>query len=206
MEKDKHVGGSFLRLFAEIKSLSRDAFGILSASWRVGTGERFNSCIERCVKLNHERYTDPIQATTEMEINFFTEYFKTGAGYSSVNSTGSSLSSIIKLVSSVAFANAPLVCRLLKEIFNITPVFLRYVTTYDITKVFTFIKSKPALTDSDLKTLSYRLAILLCSTTGQREQTIKCLTFYCINLSNDKIVFFVPKILESTRTGYQLKK
>ena len=35
------------------------------------------------------------------------------------------------------------------------------VTTCDITKVFTFIKSKPALTNCDLKTLFHRLAILL---------------------------------------------
>ena len=157
MEKDEHAGGSFVRLFAESKSLSRDALEILSASWRVGTGKRYN------------------QATTEMEIEFLTEYFKTGVGYSSVNSARSALSSIIKPVCNVPFGKSPLVCRFLKGVFNIRPALPRYVTTWDVTKVFTFIKSKPTLTNCDLKTLSHRLAILLCLTTGQRDQTIKCL-------------------------------
>ena len=35
MEKDEHVGGPFVRLFAESKSLSGDALEIVSASWGV---------------------------------------------------------------------------------------------------------------------------------------------------------------------------
>ena len=79
-----------------------------------------------------------------------------------------------------------------------------YVTPWDVTKVFTFIKSKPALTTCDLKTLSHRLAILLCLTTGQRDQTIKCLNLDCIKSSSDKVVLFVPETLKTTRQGHHL--
>ena len=82
MEKDEHAGGPFVRLFVESKSLSRDALEIVSASWRVGTGKRCNSHVERFVKFCRESYTDPIQATTEMGIEFLTEYFKTRVDYS----------------------------------------------------------------------------------------------------------------------------
>ena len=82
MEKDEHAGGSFVRLFAESKSLSRDPLEILSASWRMGTEKRCNSHFERFVKFCRKRYTDPIQATTEMGIEFLIEYFKSGVGYS----------------------------------------------------------------------------------------------------------------------------
>ena len=108
MEKDEHAGGSFVRLFAESKSMSRDALEILSASWRMGTEKRYNSHVERFVKFCRERYTDPIQATTEMGIEFLTEYFKTGVGYSSVNSARSTLSSIIKPLCNVPFGKSPL--------------------------------------------------------------------------------------------------
>ena len=77
MEKDGHVGSPFVRLFPESKSLSKDVLEILSASWKVGIGKRFNSHTERFVKFYYEKYTDPIQATTEMGIEFLTEYFKT---------------------------------------------------------------------------------------------------------------------------------
>ena len=175
MEKDEHAGGPFVRLFAESKSLSRDALEILSASWRVETGKRYNSHVERFVKFCRERYTDPIQATTEIGIEFLTEYFKTGLSYSSVNSARSALSSIIKPVCNVPFGKSPLVC-----------------------------KSKPTLTNCDLKTLSHRLAKLLCVTTGQRDQTIKCLNLDYIKISSDKVVLFVPETLKTTRPGHHL--
>ena len=173
MEKDDHAGGPFVRLFAESKLLSRDALEILSASWRVGTGKRHNSNVERFVKFCRERYTDHIQGTNEMGIKFLTEYFKTGVGYSSLNSARSALSSIIKPVCNVPFRKSPLVYRLFKGVFNIRPALPRYVTTWDVTKVFTIIKSKPSLTNCDLKTLSHRLAILLCLTTGQIDGPIQ---------------------------------
>ena len=98
----------------------------------------------------------------QMGVEFLTDYFKTGVGYSSVNSARSALSRIIKPVCNVPFGKSPLVCRFVKGVFNIWPALPRYVTTWDVTKVFTFIKSKPTLTNCDLKTLSHRLAILLC--------------------------------------------
>ena len=80
----------------------------------------------------------------------------------------------------------------------------RYLTTWDVNKVFTFVKSKPTLAGYDLKTLSHRLAILLCLTAGQREQTIKCFDLDYIKISSDKVVLFVPETLKATRPGHHL--
>ena len=90
-----------------------------------------------------------MQATTEIGIEFLTEYFKTRVGYSSVNSVLSALSSILKPVSNVPFGKSLLVCRLFKKVFNIRATLPRYVTAWDVNKVFTFIKSRPTLTDFD---------------------------------------------------------
>ena len=64
--------------------------------------------------------------------------------------------------------------------------------------------SKPALTNCDLKTLSHRLAIILCLTTGQRDQTIKCLNLDYITISSDKVLLFMPETLKTTRPGHHL--
>ena len=114
------------------------------------------------------------------------------------------MSSIIKPVCNVPFRKSPLVCGFLKGVFNIRPALSRYVTTWNVTKVFTFIQSKPSLTSLDLKTLSHRLAIFLYLTTGQRDQTIKCLNLDCIKISSDKVVLFVPETLKTTRPGHHL--
>ena len=97
-----------------------------------------------------------------------------------------------------------MVCRLIKGLFNIRPALPRYVTTWNVSKVFTFIKSKPTLTNCDLKTLSHRLARLLCLTTGRRDQTVKCLNLDYIKISSDKVVLFVPETLKTTRSGHHL--
>ena len=70
------------------------------------------------------------------------------------------------------FVKLPLVCRLLQGFFNIMPALPRYVTSSEVTKVFTFIKSKATLTDYALKTISHRLAMILCLTTGQRSMFV----------------------------------
>ena len=163
------------------------------------------------VNLFSERYTYPIQATTEMGIEILIEYFKSGVGYSA----RSALKSIIKPVCNVPVGESPLACRLLKEVFNIRQALPRYVITWNVTKVFTFIKSKPtkvftfimskpALTNCDLKTLSHRLAIILCLTTSQRDQTIKCLNLDYITISSDKVLLFMPETLKTTRPGHHL--
>ena len=44
----------------------------------------------------------------------------------------------------------------------------------------------------------------MCLTTGQRDQTIKCLNLDCIKISSDKVVLFVPETLKTTRPGHYL--
>ena len=116
MKKDEHVGGPFVRLFPKSKLLSNNALEILSASWRDGTGNMYNSHIERFVTFCRERHTVPIQATTEMGIESLAEYFKTGVGYSSVNSARLARLNIVKPVCNVPFEKSPLVW-----VFNIRP-------------------------------------------------------------------------------------
>ena len=80
----------------------------------------------------------------------------------------------------------------------------RFVTTWSFAKVFTFIKSKSTLTNCDLKTFFNRIAILLCLTAGQGDQTIKCLSLDDKKISSDKVVLFVPETLKATRPGHHL--
>ena len=75
----------------------------------MGIGKKYNSHIKIFVKFCREKYTDLIQTTTEMGTEFLTEYFKTGLGYSSVNSARSALSNIKKPVCNVPFGKSPLV-------------------------------------------------------------------------------------------------
>lgn len=108
-------------------------------------------------------------ASTDIGIGFLTEYLKAGVGYRWVNSVRSALLSIIKQVCIAPYGKSILVLKLIERILKIIPALSRFVSTCNGTKVFYFIKSKPLLTDCDLKTVFPRLVMLLCLTRGQRD-------------------------------------
>ena len=45
----------------------------------------------------------------------------------------------------------------------------------------------------------------MCLTTGQRDQTIKCLNLDYIKISSDNVVLLVPETLKTTRPGHHLQ-
>ena len=77
------------------------------------------------MKFCHERYTDLIQATIVMGIEFLTEYFKTGLGYIVQSILHVQLCEALQnqcVNCNIPFGKLPLVCRILKGILNIRPV------------------------------------------------------------------------------------
>ena len=69
---------------------------------------------------------------------------------------------------------------------------------------FLLLSSLNQLLQFDLKTASHRLTMLLCLTTDQRDQTIKCLNLDYWKISSDKVVLFVPETLKTARPGHHL--
>ena len=91
-----------------------------------------------------------------------------------------------------------------KQVFNIRPALPRYVTTWNVSKVFQYLKKQQALVNCDLKTVSHRLAILLCPTKGQLDQTVKFLNLECLKVIDDKAILLIPDKLKTTRAGHHL--
>ena len=157
-------------------------------------------------KFSHyclQRNIDPTQANFTTDIEYLTQYFYTG--YSSVNTARSVLSSILKPENGILFEGNPLVWRLLKGAFNLRPSLPWYTTIWGVSICFRYIKSLPSLDKCDLKTLSYRLAILLCLTTGQRDQTISYMNLDLMKVETDKVTIIVSELLKQTRPGHHLK-
>ena len=69
----------------------------------------------------------------------------------------------------MSFGELYLVCRFLKAVFNLRPTLPTYSTIWNVSVVT---KNLQALNEYDLKSFSYRLAILLCIPTGQLGKTL----------------------------------
>ena len=84
------------------------------------------------------------------------------------------------------------------------PALPRYSTTWGVSVVLKYIKSLKVLKQCDLKSLSYRVAILLCITTGQRDQTLFYMNIDLMMFEADKVTIFVPELLKQSRPGHHL--
>ena len=195
--KDGHDCGTLIGFLQKSSTLSKAAIEIISTSWRQGTEKRYYGHIKRFVDFCHKRQADPLCAITKTGIEFLNEYFNTGVGYSAVNSARSALSSLIKPLHGIPFGKDSLVSRILREVFNIRPALPQYVTTWNVSKVFQYFKKQQALVNCDLKTVSHRLTILLCVTTGQRDQPIKFLNLECLKVSDDRTILFISDKLKT---------
>ena len=80
----------------------------------------------------------------------------------------------------------------------------RYVTTWNVSKVFQYLKKQQALVNCDLKAVPHRLPILLCLTSGQRDQTIKFLNLECLKVLDDRAILFIPDKLKTASPGHHL--
>lgn len=98
-----------------------------------------------------------------------------------------------KTIHGIYFEKLLIVNRFLKGVINIRPALPRYVTVWNLSKICQYIKIQPALARSDLKTVSHRPEILLCLTTAQWYQTIKCFHLNSSKVVNVKEILLNPE-------------
>jgi len=91
-------------------------------------------------------------------------------------------------------------------VINLNPPRQKCLYTWDVSKVLQFLRTRMPLCDLSLKMLTLKLIALVALTTASRAQTISALdiTFMCKYV--DKIVFYIQKVLKTSRPGVPLPK
>ena len=105
--------------------------------------------------------------------------FDSGLDYSVINTARSALSSILGQFDGQVFGKHGLVIRFMKGVFNARPTRARYLATWDVQTVLSYLKQLAPVRLISLKDLTIKLVMLLALTTGQRGQT-----FHLLDLSN----------------------
>ena len=116
----------------ESSNLSRSTQHIILSSWRLVTIKQYKSYLERweqfCIVNNVSIFEPGIGKVIE----FLTELFHTGIGYSAINTARSALSSIILLPGGRPVGEYPLICRFLKGVFELRPALPKYTEIWDV--------------------------------------------------------------------------
>ena len=190
------VGHSFRN-----RGLSKQATSILLASWRLSTRNEYKSYISKWLSFCRQWKISEISPTVNNVIEFLTELYNKGHGYSSLNVARSSLSSLGISLESHAAGSHPLVIRFLKGVFNIRPPQSRYKTIWDVNVVLTYLRALSPVRHLNLKDLTLKLVMLMALTNAARVDTVYKLSVTGIQKFSSEFILYVDGLLKQSRPG-----
>lgn len=192
-----HLSGESLR----IKGISERAQELILQSWREGTQKQYRTYLQRWTTFSSGRDIDLIQPTISEVIDFLTELFDSGLGYSGLNTARCALSSVIHLDDNRTVGSHPLVNRFLKAASNNRPSIPRYQSVWDPTRVLTYLKTLPPLGSVGLKKLTHKLFMLTALVTGQRCQSLHLMDLTSMQQNDVHYKFIIKDIVNQSAPG-----
>ena len=146
----------------------------------------------------------PISPLLEVALEFLAQLADRDLGYSVVNTARTALSSVLVLPNGIAFGQHLYVKRLLKGIFETKPAPPRYTCVWDVEIVLNYLRTLGSNTELTLKLLTLKLVMLLGLLSGQRCQTLHCLTITDMVLGKSKCVFLLTSLLKTSAPSRHL--
>lgn len=133
--------------------------------------------------------------------NFLSDCYTEGKSYSTLNSYRSALSSTLYPVNNCAVGRHPLIVRLLKGIYTLRTPVPRYVSTWDVTKVTSYLQTLYPLDQLNLKKLTVKTVMLCALSSAQREQTLCALDLNYMTETPVCIRFAIAEKLKTSKPG-----
>ena len=185
------------------KGLSKESIDIICASWTTGTEKQYKGVWFKWSSWCHKRQIDLLQASIYQVVDFLTECFHEGKGYSTINSYRSALSATFCSLNDdpAPLGSHPLIARLLKGVYILKPPTPRYSSTWDVSKVTDYLKTLAPLRELSLKLLTFKTVMLCALTSAQRQQTLCALDLNFKKESQNSISFVVTERLKTSRPG-----
>ena len=139
-------------------------------------------------------------------LDFLTELYDSGLGYSALNTARSALSTIVNLPGEHTVGSHPLICRFLKGVFKVRPTLPRYEQTWDTSVVLDYLETLHPVATLSLKDLTLKLVMLTLLVTGQRGQTIHLMDLDYMKQGKQSYTFVIQERIKTTRPGRKQPK
>ena len=178
-----------------------DTVDILMTSWRDGTKNCYHVHLKRWLLYCEHSDTPFLHPTLSQVFAFFSEYIKNGCSYEQICTARSAMSLLLSYsTNEMTWGKLPIVKRYMKGVFERSPVFPKYYTTWDVSVVFSYFRELPSPSELDLKTLSQKLCLLLVLLSGgQRCQTIHKIQVQDLKVTNDMLQIPIMGKIKQTR-------
>ena len=140
----------------------------------------------------------------ELILSFLTDLFDSGAGYSTINTARSALSTFLSK-DNTPVGQLPIICRFVKGVFNLRPAIPKTKRIWDVSIVLNHLRKLAPVHSLNLETLTLKTIMLIALLSGQRRQTLGLISLRNITVTNDLITISFGDLLKQSRPGFQLK-
>ena len=179
-----------LRQLYQGAGISDEATALLLASWRSSTTKNYNSSWRVWEQWCVQSSTNPISPSLSDILNFLAYQFHQGKQYRSLNCYRSALSSVLAPIEGFDIGRHPLVCRILKGVFQLRPPKAKYTAFWSVEQVLNHLASWGDNQSLPLQKLTWKLAMLLALCSASRTSDLTKLSISRRVFSNDKVIFY----------------
>lgn len=181
--------------------LSQQAQDIMLASWREKTRKQYGVYIRKWVEFASRRNCSSTHPNVAQLIDFLTEQYQSGIGYSALSTARSALSAIITLPGQVQVGDHPMVRRFIKGVYQLKPNFPRYQRTWDTSIVLQYLETLYPNSRLSLKDLTLKLVMLVALVTGQRGQSIFLMDLKDMTQRKNSYTFVISTKVKQSAPG-----
>ena len=132
-------------------------------------------------------------------------HFAAGKEYRTINVYRSAISMTLPKINGVNVGQHPLVCQVMKGIFQKKPPLPRYSASWDVSKALIYIKSLGSNESMSLKQLSEKLVLLLALTSAERGSELAAHDLRFKRYHPEGVEFNLPELTKSVRVGKNVK-
>ena len=174
---------------------------IIMASWRSKTDANYDSAWRKWQEWFSNKSVYPFAADLPSILSFLADQYKEGIAYRSLNCYRSALSSAHLPVEGFAVGKHPLVCRLLKGVFNLRPPLPCYEHVWEVSQVTYFLDNLEENEELSLKLLTWKLAMLLALVLAHRSSGLVRLSLQGIIFTPEGVRLSIKCLAKQTAPG-----
>ncbi|XP_068689820.1 uncharacterized protein [Montipora foliosa] len=200
--QETHPSGvQIIRNSLTARGISQKAAKVILQSWRESTHKQYSVYLRKWVLFCSSRGFDPYKSTPAQALDFMTDLFEQGLGYSAMNTVRSALSQVLHSPTGVSFGELPTVKQFLKGVFQEKPTLPRYSVTWDPAILLSYLKTLSPVKELTLKMLTYKTVALLGLLSAQRCQTLFFLDIRNMVINSSTVKISIGDKLKQTKPG-----